>query len=341
MEDQDCDENMPTGLGAMIQNDVVPIISDRDEKAGFGSGGGASPPYNMQTPAAGAAGFLSFQQMNPGEYPCSEEIIFHDLEKVLKSSTSHQYMMEEMQTAEEILFHEENEVQEDDPGQHGQPGQEFQQQKRKRSSHVHNLNERLRRQKLQGKMKALQQLIPNCDKENHMMSLMGSAGNFSVFHSPVMMPQLPAGMQIPTLPQFPPTLGIEYGTGTGMGMGMDIPMYHSGLHGPYAMEPGALSGSSSSSGKLIPESAHSSIQTYPGGNYVMPPWPGITFPTSVSQGTTSPAQGTTRPAEVQPTQLILNHAARENRSSNSGSSERFVSCSVWALEIIFQYFFWS
>ncbi|XP_012830031.1 PREDICTED: transcription factor PIF3-like [Erythranthe guttata] len=142
MEDQDCDENMPTGLTAMIQDDddVVSITSDdHDEKAGGGGGGGG--PYNMQiTPATE---FLPFQQMNPGEYPCSEEIIFYDLEK-------------------------EDEVEENEPGQTG--GELCQQQKRKRSNYLHNLNEKVsrvslvRRQKLQGKMKALQQLIPNCDK---------------------------------------------------------------------------------------------------------------------------------------------------------------------------------
>ncbi|XP_012830057.1 PREDICTED: uncharacterized protein LOC105951216 [Erythranthe guttata] len=159
-----------------------------------------------------------------------------------------------------------------------------------------------------------------------MMSLMGSGGNFSPLPT---MPQLPAGIQIPTHPQFPPNddpTGIDYGFGMGMGMG--IPTNHSGLlNYPYAMESpvSGLSATSSSSRRLVPEPAHSSIQNYP-GDYVIPPWHGISFPTSVSQCTTSPAQGTT-PAGVLPSQL-LDNVARESRSSHSGSSERDTSSSI-------------
>ncbi|XP_012847031.1 PREDICTED: transcription factor PIL1-like [Erythranthe guttata] len=168
--------------------------------------------------------------------------------------------------------------------------------KRSRSTEVHNLNERMRRQKLQEKMKALRELIPNCDKRDkghvldeamkyiktlqNQVQMMSMGAGFSMFHSPFMMPQ--TGMQIPTLPQFPPT--DEYGIGIGT-MGMGIPGLHSMMNVP--MRHSGLCASTSSS------STAQSIQNYP-GNYVMPPWNGISFPTPVSQCTTTSAQGAPR-----------------------------------------------
>nr|QDL88325.1 transcription factor PIF3-like isoform X2 [Cymbidium ensifolium] len=105
--------------------------------------------------------------------------------------------------------------------------------KRSRAAEVHNLSERRRRDRINEKMKALQELIPNCNKVDkasmldeaieYLKSLqlqvqMMSMGN-GLFMPPMM---LPAGMNFqhlraPPIPHFSP-LGLGMGLGFGMGM---------------------------------------------------------------------------------------------------------------------------
>ncbi|KAL0407805.1 UNVERIFIED_CONTAM: Transcription factor APG [Sesamum radiatum] len=124
---------------------------------------------------------------------------------------------------------------------------ECRQQKRTRSTEVHNLNERLRRQKLKEKMKTLQELIPNCNK------MMSMGAGFSMLRSPTMMPQPEhQGMQVPSFPPFLQAVPGGPGAGIGCGLGMGI----SGLSSSagFAMSQSALPSASSLPG--ISEAAH-------------------------------------------------------------------------------------
>ncbi|KAI0493421.1 hypothetical protein KFK09_023537 [Dendrobium nobile] len=107
--------------------------------------------------------------------------------------------------------------------------------KRSRAAEVHNLSERRRRDRINEKMKALQELIPNCNKVDKASMLdeaieylktlqlqvqMMSMGN-GLFMHPMM---LPAGMNFqhlraPSISHFSP-LGLGMGMGLGFGMGM-------------------------------------------------------------------------------------------------------------------------
>lgn len=103
--------------------------------------------------------------------------------------------------------------------------------KRSRAAEVHNLSERRRRDRINEKMRALQELIPNCNKVDK-ASMLDEAIEYlktlqlqvqimsmgSGFCMPSMM--LPAGLQqirASHMPHFPPM-----GTGMGMGLGMGV-----------------------------------------------------------------------------------------------------------------------
>ncbi|CAK9137696.1 unnamed protein product [Ilex paraguariensis] len=105
--------------------------------------------------------------------------------------------------------------------------------KRGRASEVHNLSERRRRDRINEKMRALQELIPNCNKVDK-ASMLDEAIEYlktlqlqvqimsmgAGLYMPPMM--LPVGMQhIPTahIPHYAP-MGIGMGMGIGFGMGM-------------------------------------------------------------------------------------------------------------------------
>lgn len=102
--------------------------------------------------------------------------------------------------------------------------------KRTRAGDVHNLSERLRRDRINEKIKALQELIPNCNKADK-ASILDEAIEYlktlqlqlqmmykqSWQFSPLMMP--PAGMQLPQMPTMSDT-GMGRGTGLTYAMGL-------------------------------------------------------------------------------------------------------------------------
>ncbi|KAH6831187.1 hypothetical protein C2S53_009382 [Perilla frutescens var. hirtella] len=120
------------------------------------------------------------------------------------------------------------------------------QQKRTRCAEMHNHNERLRRQRLKEKIKALQELIPNCSKRDksstfddaiqyiktlqNQVQMMSTGASYSTLKSPLPMMPHPhphprqQGMHIPNPPPFlqtgSPSIGIKYGIGTETGTGM-------------------------------------------------------------------------------------------------------------------------
>ncbi|OVA13505.1 Myc-type [Macleaya cordata] len=109
--------------------------------------------------------------------------------------------------------------------------------KRSRAAEVHNLSERRRRDRINEKMRALQELIPNCNKVDK-ASMLDEAIEYlktlqlqvqimsmgTGLYMPPMM--LPTGMQrMPGqhLPHFPP-MGVGMGMGMGIGMGFGMGM---------------------------------------------------------------------------------------------------------------------
>ncbi|XP_042483352.1 transcription factor PIF3-like [Macadamia integrifolia] len=109
--------------------------------------------------------------------------------------------------------------------------------KRSRAAEVHNLSERRRRDRINEKMRALQELIPNCNKVDkasmldeaieYLKSLQFQVQMMSMgsgLYMPPMM--LQAGMQhvhAPQMPHFLP-MGVGMGMGVGFGMGMGMGM---------------------------------------------------------------------------------------------------------------------
>ncbi|KAL0327595.1 UNVERIFIED_CONTAM: Transcription factor APG [Sesamum angustifolium] len=134
------------------------------------------------------------------------------------TSKTHHYL----QTTD-VQGHEDGGAKED-----SKTGSECRQQKRARSTEVHNLNERLRRQKLKEKMKTLQELIPNCNKPEHQ------------------------GMQVPS---FPPSLhAVPGGPGAGIGCGLGMGISGLSSSAGFAMSQLALPSPSSLPG--ISDAAH-------------------------------------------------------------------------------------
>ncbi|XLT61106.1 hypothetical protein HN873_017632 [Arachis hypogaea] len=173
--------------------------------------------------------------------------------------------------------------------------------KRSRSAEVHNLSERRRRDRINEKMRALQDLIPNCNKVDK-ASMLDEAIEYlktlqlqvqimsmgAGLYMPPMM--LPAGMQHmhPPMASFSPMgVGMQMGLGMGYGMGMpdmnggpsrfpmiQVPQMHR-THPPAAPMPGpsALHGMGRSNppvfglpsqGLPIPTMPRAPMFSYPG-----------------------------------------------------------------------------
>ncbi|KAF7818035.1 transcription factor PIF3-like [Senna tora] len=91
--------------------------------------------------------------------------------------------------------------------------------KRSRAAEVHNLSERRRRDRINEKMRALQELIPNCNK---IMSM--GAG---LYMPPMMLHPGMQHMHAPRMAPFSP-MGVGMQMGLGMGYGMNISDMNSG-----------------------------------------------------------------------------------------------------------------
>ncbi|KAK9070906.1 hypothetical protein SSX86_009474 [Deinandra increscens subsp. villosa] len=104
--------------------------------------------------------------------------------------------------------------------------------KRSRAAEVHNLSERRRRDRINEKMRALQELIPNCNKVDKASMLDEAIEYLKTLQLQVQimsmgaglcMPQMmfPGGMQHMHPPHFS-AMGMSMGMGYGMGMGMGM-----------------------------------------------------------------------------------------------------------------------
>ncbi|XAR52766.1 hypothetical protein NMG60_11021018 [Bertholletia excelsa] len=107
--------------------------------------------------------------------------------------------------------------------------------KRSRAAEVHNLSERRRRDRINEKMRALQELIPNCNKADK-ASMLDEAIEYlktlqlqvqimsmgaGLYMPPMMLPTALQHLHSPHMAHFSP-LGLGMGMGMGFGMGMNV-----------------------------------------------------------------------------------------------------------------------
>ncbi|KAL7126776.1 hypothetical protein ABFS83_14G209300 [Erythranthe nasuta] len=98
--------------------------------------------------------------------------------------------------------------------------------KRSRAAQVHNLSERRRRDRINEKMKALQELIPRCNKSDKASMLDEAIEYLKSLQVQVQMMSMGCGMvpmMYPGMQQYMPTMGMGMGMGMGMEMGMNRP----------------------------------------------------------------------------------------------------------------------
>ncbi|XVF32265.1 hypothetical protein REPUB_Repub17cG0067000 [Reevesia pubescens] len=99
--------------------------------------------------------------------------------------------------------------------------------KRSRAAEVHNLSERRRRDRINEKMRALQELIPRCNKSDKASMLDEAIEYLKSLQLQVQMMSMGCGMvpmMFPGVPQYMPTMGMGIGMGMGMDMGISRPM---------------------------------------------------------------------------------------------------------------------
>ncbi|KAL0418585.1 UNVERIFIED_CONTAM: Transcription factor PIF1, partial [Sesamum radiatum] len=114
--------------------------------------------------------------------------------------------------------------------------------KRSRAAEVHNLSERRRRDRINEKMKALQELIPRCNKSDKASMLDEAIEYLKSLQLQVQMMSMGCGMMpmmYPGMQQYMPAMGIGMGMGMGMDMGMNRP-YPSMLPGSAMPNPAAV-----------------------------------------------------------------------------------------------------
>ncbi|XP_060180515.1 transcription factor PIF1-like isoform X1 [Lycium barbarum] len=99
--------------------------------------------------------------------------------------------------------------------------------KRSRAAEVHNLSERRRRDRINEKMRALQELIPRCNKTDKASMLDEAIEYLKSLQLQVQMMSMGCGMvpmMYPGMQQYMPPMGMGMGMGMGMEMGMNRPM---------------------------------------------------------------------------------------------------------------------
>ncbi|WJZ90843.1 hypothetical protein VitviT2T_009960 [Vitis vinifera] len=99
--------------------------------------------------------------------------------------------------------------------------------KRSRAAEVHNLSERRRRDRINEKMKALQELIPRCNKSDKASMLDEAIEYLKSLQLQVQMMSMGCSMvpmMYPGVQQYMPQMGMGMGMGMGMEMGMNRPM---------------------------------------------------------------------------------------------------------------------
>ncbi|XP_019461817.1 PREDICTED: transcription factor PIF1-like isoform X1 [Lupinus angustifolius] len=99
--------------------------------------------------------------------------------------------------------------------------------KKSRAAEVHNLSERRRRDRINEKMRALQELIPRCNKSDKASMLDEAIEYLKSLQLQVQMMSMGCGMvpmMFPGIQQYMPPMGMGIGMGMGMEMGMNRPV---------------------------------------------------------------------------------------------------------------------
>ncbi|KZV16912.1 hypothetical protein F511_36740, partial [Dorcoceras hygrometricum] len=116
--------------------------------------------------------------------------------------------------------------------------------KKSRTAEVHNLSERRRRDRINEKMKTLQELIPRCNKSDKASMLDEAIEYLKSLQLQVQMMSMGCGMvpmMYPSMQQYMPVMGMGMGLGMGMDMSMNRPLvpYPSMLPGSTLPNPAA------------------------------------------------------------------------------------------------------
>ncbi|KAJ7570481.1 hypothetical protein O6H91_01G121800 [Diphasiastrum complanatum] len=129
--------------------------------------------------------------------------------------------------------------------------------KRSRAAEVHNLSERRRRDRINEKMRALQELIPNSNKTDKASMLDEAIEYLKMLQSQIQIMSMGSGMTVPPLivpaglqqlrvPQMAHVPNVSMGVGLGMGMGMRMGLGMMGMTNNgsgWHVNPSPLSGS--------------------------------------------------------------------------------------------------
>ncbi|KAJ8553008.1 hypothetical protein K7X08_020401 [Anisodus acutangulus] len=161
--------------------------------------------------------------------------------------------------------------------------------KRSRAAEVHNLSERRRRDKINEKMRALQELIPRCNKSDKTSMLDEAIEYLKSLQLQVQMMSMGCSMvpmMYPGMPRYMPMMGMNMGMGMSMEMGMNRPMV------PYrtSLMPGPAMQNAAAAAQMAPR--------YPIPPYHLPPFPAP-----------DPSRN---PAPNQPDNPMLNSLVRHN-----------------------------
>ncbi|XP_022938111.1 transcription factor PIF3-like isoform X1 [Cucurbita moschata] len=167
--------------------------------------------------------------------------------------------------------------------------------KRSRAAEVHNLSERRRRDRINEKMRALQELIPNCNKVDKASMLDEAIEYLKTLQLQVQIMSMGAGLFMPPMmfpgglpPMNAPHIYSPMGVGIGMGYGIAMPDMNGGSPGyPMAQMP-HVQGTHFPS-PSIP--AQTVMHGMPGSNFHVLGLPGQGLPLSMPHGPIAPFRG--------------------------------------------------
>ncbi|PRQ42533.1 putative transcription factor bHLH family [Rosa chinensis] len=173
--------------------------------------------------------------------------------------------------------------------------------KRSRAAEVHNLSERRRRDRINEKMRALQELIPNCNKVDKASMLDEAIEYLKTLQLQVQIMSMGAGLYMPQM-MLPPGMqhmhaprmahfshmGVGMGMGLGMGFGMGMPDMNGGSSGYPMLQVPPMQGAHFPGS---PMSGHTAFNGMVGANLQMFGLPGQGVPIPMQRAPLVPVSG--------------------------------------------------
>ncbi|XP_062003729.1 transcription factor PIF3 isoform X1 [Rosa rugosa] len=175
--------------------------------------------------------------------------------------------------------------------------------KRSRAAEVHNLSERRRRDRINEKMRALQELIPNCNKVDKASMLDEAIEYLKTLQLQVQIMSMGAGLYMPQM-MLPPGMqhmhaprmahfshmgvGMGMGMGLGMGFGMGMPDMNGGSSGYPMLQVPPMQGAHFPGS---PMSGHTAFNGMVGANLQMFGLPGQGVPLPMQRAPLVPVSG--------------------------------------------------